>query len=328
MLLASACCPARHPVPGQPSVGPSAVTGPLLRFKVIYVDLDGTALDGRSQEPRPGTIAALDDFRACGGLVGIATGRSLEQATPYFSSLRPNAPVVLMNGGMIVDPTDSRIITVRRFSKSEVLEAVRAAASVAAASGVAIHLVNGTLVVRPTPGFLGFLRRASITPTGTCASDHCLTGIAQGEIELPVKIMLVVPPGRASTVVASLRTSLGRRIAVSIGNPAEATVELVPAGTDKGAAISTILQRRGLLPERDLLAFGDGQNDAEMLGNAAVGVAMQRSHEDARRRALFVTGSNDSDSIAAVVRRLAITPSCARRVRGGTHAAAETGPHP
>ena len=40
----------------------------------------------------------VDRFKACGGRIGIATGRTLEQAEVAISFLEPDLPAVLFNG--------------------------------------------------------------------------------------------------------------------------------------------------------------------------------------------------------------------------------------
>jgi hydroxymethylpyrimidine pyrophosphatase-like HAD family hydrolase len=50
-------------------------------------------------------------------------------------------------------------------------------------------------------------------------------------------------------------------------------LEFVELGTSKGAALAFRLRRNGLSP-MDLLAFGDAENDLEMLRMAGLGIAM------------------------------------------------------
>ena len=62
----------------------------------------------------------------------------------------------------------------------------------------------------------------------------------------------------------------------------------------------------GILPE-EVIAFGDQNNDKEMLELAGLGVAMGNSREEIRDCADWVTGTNDSDGIADVLHRFVLT---------------------
>ena len=57
-------------------------------------------------------------------------------------------------------------------------------------------------------------------------------------------------------------------------------------------------------PPRDVLAFGDGLNDHEMLAWAGWGVAMGNAEPATQELADEVTASNDEDGVALVLERL------------------------
>ncbi len=88
---------------GPPSSHAAACS---VRYAVLYLDLDGTALD-RHHEVRPATTAALAHYRACGGRVGIATGRNLWLVRRHLAAIGPDLPLVLRNGAAIRTPDGS-----------------------------------------------------------------------------------------------------------------------------------------------------------------------------------------------------------------------------
>ena len=49
----------------------------------------------------------------------------------------------------------------------------------------------------------------------------------------------------------------------------------------------------------DVIAFGDGNNDIEMLQVAGEGVAMGNAPVEVQQAADYVTGSNDEDGVAS-----------------------------
>mgnify|MGYP002612001587 CR=1 FL=1 len=85
-------------------------------------------------------------------------------------------------------------------------------------------------------------------------------------------------------------------------------LELMPAGVNKGMAVSALAQRLGIGPAR-VMALGDYDNDVSMFSYAGVSVAMANASERARAAARYSTLSNDEDGVAHAIRRYALSGS-------------------
>lgn len=79
--------------------------------------------------------------------------------------------------------------------------------------------------------------------------------------------------------------------------------EFTARGIDKARALDSVLKPKGYARE-EIMAFGDGHNDASMLNYAGCGVAMANAVEELKAQADQVTGSLDEDGIALTVERL------------------------
>lgn len=73
--------------------------------------------------------------------------------------------------------------------------------------------------------------------------------------------------------------------------------EFTAKGIDKVKALDTVLIPRGYKKE-EMIAFGDGHNDATMVEYAGTGVAMANAVDDLKAVADEVTRSNEEDGIA------------------------------
>lgn len=73
--------------------------------------------------------------------------------------------------------------------------------------------------------------------------------------------------------------------------------EFTAKGIDKAKALDTVLRPMGYQQE-EMMAFGDGHNDASMIQYAGIGIAMANAVEDLKVMADDVTLSNDEDGIA------------------------------
>ena len=74
--------------------------------------------------------------------------------------------------------------------------------------------------------------------------------------------------------------------------------EFTAQGIDKAKALDTVLSPMGYRRE-EMIAFGDGHNDASMVNYAGIGVAMANAVDDLKGIADEVTLSHDEDGIAA-----------------------------
>lgn len=73
--------------------------------------------------------------------------------------------------------------------------------------------------------------------------------------------------------------------------------EFTAKGIDKAKALDSVLIPMGYKKE-EMIAFGDGHNDASMIKYAGIGVAMENAVDDLKAIANEVTLSNEEDGIA------------------------------
>lgn len=73
-------------------------------------------------------------------------------------------------------------------------------------------------------------------------------------------------------------------------------VDVIPGGGSKAVGIQHLLNKLGLTADQ-ICAFGDGNNDVEMLRLAGIGVAMGNGVAPAKQAADYITRSADEDGI-------------------------------
>jgi Cof subfamily protein (haloacid dehalogenase superfamily) len=280
----------------------SACAGaPGVRFTAVYLDLDGTAL-GPDHRVRPATTRALARYRACGGRVGLATGRAPAQVRPHLAALAPDLPLVLYNGGVVTEPDATRPRQVSRLApgvRDRAIEAGRGEGT--GVELVALHDLGLVVFDRESPVVASFAKEDSLPAWRV---DPTLAWTADDE---PVKALFLVTPGRADEVATALRAAVGDDARVLVSS--ERTVEVIPWGVDKASAIRAVLADQGL-DVRDAIAFGDGENDVEMVSELGLGVAMANGRDRTRAAADLVIGAHDTDAIALLLEAIAIHPAC------------------
>ncbi len=82
-------------------------------------------------------------------------------------------------------------------------------------------------------------------------------------------------------------------------------VDLILNGGGKVAGIRFVLEHEGIFPE-ECIAFGDAENDLDMLEYCGIGVAMGNAVEKVKEAADYVTTDVDYDGIANALRHLGI----------------------
>lgn len=79
-------------------------------------------------------------------------------------------------------------------------------------------------------------------------------------------------------------------------------IEVNAGGINKGEALLWLAGELGIDRE-EILAFGDGANDADMIRMAGIGAAMEVSVPEVRAAADILAGSNDEDGVALAIQR-------------------------
>lgn len=77
----------------------------------------------------------------------------------------------------------------------------------------------------------------------------------------------------------------------------EGGLDIVAKGGGKVTGIRRYLEETGITPD-EIIAFGDGENDVDMLRFAGIGVAMGNAEEQVKQEADYITTDIDDDGIA------------------------------
>lgn len=82
-------------------------------------------------------------------------------------------------------------------------------------------------------------------------------------------------------------------------------IDIIPKGGGKSSGISKFMEQYGI-DRSEIMAFGDGENDIEMLKFAGIGVAMGNAKDEVKAAADFVTDSVDENGIENALRHFGL----------------------
>lgn len=262
---------------------------------LILTDLDGTLL--RSDRTVSATTRrVLGDLAERGVRVGFATARSAERALVAVGDLPFSAPCAALNGAVILEP-DGAVRAEHRLDPDLVADA----AALGAELGVEPFLSgreDGRDVLMHTDRLGPYQRRFLEQRAG----DRRFRRVATLR---PLPSTLVLSFFVAADEAPDLEAALAGRgwsgVTVSamddIHLPGGRTLEVRDARATKGAALREIRDALGL-PAEATVAFGDQENDADLLAEAGIAVAVANAHPALRRVARDVCSSNDDDGVA------------------------------
>ncbi len=80
-------------------------------------------------------------------------------------------------------------------------------------------------------------------------------------------------------------------------------LEVSAPGINKGEGLKILGEKLGI-ETKDMMAFGDSNNDAAMLQTAGVAVVMDNAYESVKEIADMIAPSNEEDGVAAVIEQM------------------------
>ena len=262
-------------------------------YRLVVADLDGT-LRSRVLGVTPGTRAAIAAAQACGVRVCVATGRMWTSAAPWVRLLAADSPVILLNGGQVLDFATGRVLYERRLAPEVAHEAL---AVLRREAGAQIHLyLDGRVYVeRPDPLSDAYAADDGVTVDLVPALEPLLA-------RDPYKMLLIGSPERMAALGDAVRAS---GLAVHAVQSEPHYLEILPPGVSKGAALAPLLAALGVAAE-EVIAVGDNWNDLEMIEAAGFGVAMGHAPAGVRARADHVCGTSEEDGFREVIERFVL----------------------
>lgn len=268
-----------------------------MNYRLIALDMDGTLLTSEKRV-LPSSTEAIADALGAGKVVAICSGRSpkmIELDHPAFADVRY---AICCNGSVLYDLAEHRVLSTSSFDHDVIARAVRAVGEADAMfdvfSGADMYCQTSQLadMGRYHMGvYVGLYER-----TATPVEDVVATLL---DPELPVQKFIYHFADPADRAAARERLA---GIPLELADSEVASLELSPAGVDKGSGLLALADLLGI-PHETTVAVGDADNDLPMLRAAGLAVAMGNANENARAAARAHVADNDHGGIAEAIRR-------------------------
>lgn len=261
-----------------------------MSYKLIIFDLDGTVVD-QNLEIDSKDLRVIHAIQSQNIIVTIATGRILKAAAPFIEKLQVNHPVILYNGAVILDPRSTEVLWEKRITREKADFVLELAQS---------HNLNPLLYLKPsddrfyvseiTSAIERFMAKDGIT----C---WVVDNLCDFLTEDPIKIMIISNREKLNRFREELETKVG---GLSVVFSEVNYLEILPPGISKGSGLIKLCELLEV-PMSEVVAFGDNMNDAEMIEEAGLGVAMGTGPQALKAKADFVTSSVDEGGIREIL---------------------------
>lgn len=276
-----------------------------LPIRLVALDLDGTLLDskGRLSEQDAGALRRLADS---GVMIVLASGRMTSSVRPWYSRLGADGPVISYNGAIARDSAakGSEIILEQPLPAKYCDELVEYA------DANSFHLNYYLDEVLYGKDDASLRRYADIYHRQTGSVFTFVESLSLFKGRQSTKMILITDPSTPGHFNPRGRDELyelwkrkwQHEVTIMKTNPEY--LEFMDREANKGAALEAIALRYGLARQQ-VIAFGDGQNDAPMLSWAGVGVAVANAGPDCKGAADYISPhSNDESAVSRALAEL------------------------
>lgn len=254
-------------------------------IKAVFFDIDNTLLSHTLGKVPDSSRLALEALRARGIKLFTATGRHpIELQDLPLGGLSFDAQV-LVNGSLVLD-SQGRII----HSKALPPEAMTILAEDFAAKELSLMFVEKErmYINKRSPELIE--AQAAISTPVPPAEDYRGAPVYQAVIYGSRAIGELYRQKLPTCSLTCWHTG-----AFDISSSARVKTE----------GILALLEHEALSPD-EVMAFGDGENDSDMLAAVGLGVAMGNAHESCKKNADYVTAPIDEDGLALALQHFGL----------------------
>lgn len=264
-----------------------------VKYQAIIIDLDGTLLNDQHQI-NANNIDAIKLALREGYQVTLASGRPHNLMLPYVNQLGVTAPIICCNGAYQYDPVKQRVnhsTIIETAQLTQLLDMLNLGQFY-----FTIYAQNGIYATQESAHFLGLKKQMEMNN-------------AQGEIAIIKAVEeLTAHCGDVYKVLVSsddkialcqLRDTLTNSLQADLSAPNK--LDITGLGVNKGQATLCWLNQQNIAPKQTI-AFGDGDNDAEMFRIVGEPVAMANASPALRGLANLIVTDNNGCGIGQYLR--------------------------
>lgn len=257
-------------------------------IKLVAVDMDGTFLNGQRDYARDRFAQQYQQLRQRNIKFVVASGNQYYQLKSFFPGRDDELAYVAENGAYVVDKNQE--IYCGRLADEAVKQVIAVISQLPGVSFLVCGRKGASVLAGAGEAFINEMRfyyhRLEIIDDYDQIDDSVFK-FALSYVEDDVTGLMAEITRRLGDIVVPVSSGHG-------------SVDLVIPGNHKASGIRRIQQIYGIADD-EVLAFGDGGNDLEMLRHAGYGFAMANGSPAAQAAARYAAPSNNEQGVLAVI---------------------------
>ncbi|MFC7685651.1 Cof-type HAD-IIB family hydrolase [Ureibacillus sp. GCM10028918] len=259
-----------------------------MKQHLIVLDLDGTLLTDEKKISDK-TKMTLFKAREAGHQVMIATGRPFRASQLYYNELMLTTPIVNFNGALVHHPTNNAWKMIHSPIDLSVVHDVVDSVDKYQYENLIAEVLDDVFIHNEDNRMMDIFNMGDPRVT---------IGNLRGSLnEDPTSLLIHAEEANVPIIRDHLESVHAELIEHRRWGAPFHIVEIVKKGLNKAVGISHIAKDLNI-PRDRIIAFGDEDNDLEMLEYAGLGVAMSNGIDELKNIANEITLSNNEDGIA------------------------------
>lgn len=265
-----------------------------MKISGLISDVDGTLVT-RDKTLTAATQAAVAALNERGIAFAIISGRPPRGMSFFVEPLKLTGPIGGFNGGLISRPDLAPL-----EGHTLAPETAWQAHALLAARGIDAWVFSGLDWLLTNPG-------AAHVETEQKAVKFSPTVVLSVEAALATAYKVVGVSADHDLLhrcESEMQAALGEGASVSRSQPYY--LDITHPLANKGAGVRHMAALMDV-PMSELAVIGDNYNDLAMFEQTDISIAMGNAPDDVKKKARFVTGSNDADGLAEAIHRYILT---------------------
>lgn len=275
-------------------------------YKLVCIDIDGTLLNSK-HKVSDFNKKALKKAYESGVLIVITTGRIYINAAYYSKLIGVKSPVIAANGAIIKDTSTNeflcKCIIPKEINKSILEICNKYKVNPRFHTSKEIYDGKNSFNFMNLLCYYGLILKVK-SKQHRVVMHHIRFYNQWGEILNTQKNEIIKCEIYSFNIkkIRNVREELKKIHTIGVVGSGKYGLEITNNNISKGSAVKYLAELYKIKKE-EVMAIGDNENDIEMIQYAGLGVAMGNALEIVKKKANYVTTSNDDDGVAKVINK-------------------------
>lgn len=259
------------------------------KYKAVFSDIDGTLLNTSHKIPEK-TREKIRKMNQKGYPFVLVSARMPKGMTAIRDELGKDNPMICYSGALVVDGNGDSIYSVA-LKKEEAMDLKKFIQEKAADVSVNIYSKDRWMA----EDLKEFWVDQEMMITGVCAEE-----VSFDDASIYEEVHKILCMGPAEQITDLEKTLVENFPGIRIYKSKDTYLEVMSMDASKSAAVHMLEKRFGIKKD-EIIAFGDGHNDIDMIQYAGIGVAMKNASNEVKNAADLVADYNDNEGLRKIL---------------------------